>query len=180
MICLEANFLTWSQPRCLRPSRLVLSDASHVGNARLPFWCVLQFAPDSASFVLSFALDVPSRSLPFRSTPTYAVSSHVDAIAPSYQKIYNWLITRCVLSLLYHFRRIDGAHTNARIPRVGGLNFNPFVFPVFGVRLGVYVLLITSFFSTPFVVVNCTPDWLPRYSIASVFLFILCLILRID
>lgn len=41
----------------------------------LPFSCILQFAPDSASFVLSFALDVPSRSIPFPSSPTYPFSS---------------------------------------------------------------------------------------------------------
>jgi hypothetical protein len=41
----------------------------------LPFSCILQFAPDSASFVLSFALDVPSRSIPFPSSPTYPLSS---------------------------------------------------------------------------------------------------------
>ena len=47
------------QPRCLRPSHLVLCNTSHVGNASLPFSCVLQFTSDSASLVLSFALDVP-------------------------------------------------------------------------------------------------------------------------
>ncbi len=57
VICLEANFLTWS------------------GNASLPFSCVLQFTSDSASLVLSFALDVPLRTPPFPSTSTYALSS---------------------------------------------------------------------------------------------------------
>ena len=41
----------------------------------MPFSCVLQFAPDSASFVLSFALVVPSRSIPLPSSPTYPFSS---------------------------------------------------------------------------------------------------------
>jgi hypothetical protein len=63
------------QPRCLRPSHLVLCNASHVGNASLPFSCVLQFTSDSASLVLSFALDVPLRTPPFPSTSTYAFSS---------------------------------------------------------------------------------------------------------
>jgi len=41
----------------------------------LPFSCVLQFTSDSASLVLSFALDVPLRTPPFPSTSTYALSS---------------------------------------------------------------------------------------------------------
>jgi hypothetical protein len=118
------------QPRCLRPSRLVLSDASHVGNASLPFWCVLQFAPDSASFVLSFALDVPSRSPPFRPTPTYAVSPHVDAIAPSCQKTYNWFITRCVLSLLSLQTDRYGVHQRS-YPPSRWLKFHPLRLPRF-------------------------------------------------
>jgi hypothetical protein len=41
----------------------------------LPFSCLLQSAPDSASFVLSFALDVPSHNIPFPSSPAYHLSS---------------------------------------------------------------------------------------------------------
>jgi hypothetical protein len=44
---------------------LVLCTSSHVGNARLPFSCVLQFTPDSASLILSFCSPHPLRSLSF-------------------------------------------------------------------------------------------------------------------
>ena len=76
--CLEANFLTWSMHLVVfGPSHFVLCNSSHVGNASLPLSCVLQFTSDAASLVLSFALDVPLRIVPFPSLPpqTYPPSS---------------------------------------------------------------------------------------------------------
>jgi hypothetical protein len=56
----------------LEPSNLVVFghliwscvNTSHVGNASLPFSCVLQFTSDSASLVRSFARNILTRLLP--------------------------------------------------------------------------------------------------------------------
>ena len=151
----------------------------------MPFSCVLQFAPDSASFVLSFALDVPSRSLPFPLSPIYAVSSPCRRNRPLLPGNLQLALHKvCTCSFLYHFKRTDGAHWDVCTPRVGGLNFTPFVFLVFGIRSGMYAPVTTSFFEQLFVVlflVNCTLDCVPRYSIPSSFsLFNLSLILLVD
>lgn len=125
--------------------------------------------PTPLLFVLSFALDVLSRSLPFPSSTTYPVPSHVDAIAPSYQETHNRLFTRCV-SLSSLSLQVDRWRAGMLVPPSSCLNFTPFVFPVSGVRLGLYAPL-TFFFQHLFFIVlfsvNCTQDWLSRYSIAS-------------
>jgi hypothetical protein len=136
----------------------------------LPFSCILQFAPDSASFVLSFALDVPSPTFP--SLPPQLTTSlpHVDPIASSYQKVYNWLFTRCVFVSFYHIEWIDGAHGNVCVPRVSGSNF---AFSSSRVLEYVWSCIHPwplSFFTTLFLLVlflvKCTWTRLPRYSIA--------------
>ena len=61
----------------------------------LPFSCILQFAPDSLlSFYLLLSTSPPAAfpSLPLQLTLSLL---HVDAIAPSCEKVYNWPFTRC-------------------------------------------------------------------------------------
>jgi hypothetical protein len=68
----------------------------------LPFSCILQFAPDSASFALSFALDVPSRSIPFPSPPTYPLSSpcrHNRPLLPESLQLALHKVCTCLLSI---------------------------------------------------------------------------------
>ena len=107
----------------------------------LPFSCVLQFAPDSASFVLSFALDVPSRSpqhsLPFHpNLPTlFPMStqspplSRKSTTGPS-QGVH-------LFSSLSH--RMDRWRARERLrPHSLWLEFHSFVLLVVGVRLSLY------------------------------------------
>jgi hypothetical protein len=71
----------------------------------LPFSCILQFAPDSASFVLSFALDVPSRSIPFPSSPTYPLSSPCRRnrpLLPESLQLALHKVCTCLLSITLH------------------------------------------------------------------------------
>ena len=97
VICLEANFLTWCPTTSLSSAiSSGLCNISHVGNASLPFSCVLQFSSDPASLVRSFALDVLPSPPPFPPPLTH-LPHNVDAIASSYQKTYEWLFTRCAL-----------------------------------------------------------------------------------
>lgn len=102
----------------------------------LPFSCILQFAPDSASFALSFALDVPSRSIPFPSSPTNPLSSPCRRNCPLLPERLQLALHK-VCTCLYHIEWIDGAHGNVCFPRVSG-SFHPLVFPAVGVRLGLY------------------------------------------
>jgi hypothetical protein len=133
------------QPRCLRPSRLVLCDASHVETRVLPFSCILQFAPDSASFVLSFALDVPPRNIPFPSSPTYLLSSPCRRnrlLTESLQLAPPKVCTRLFSITLNG----SMARTEHLCPQSLWLEFRPLVFPAVGVRLGLYVPVVSSFF----------------------------------
>jgi hypothetical protein len=123
VICLEANFLTWCPTTSLSSAiSSGLCNISHVGNASLPFSCVLQFSSDPASLVRSFALDVLLRLLPshhhLRTSLTMSTQSPPLTRKPtsgSSQGVHS--------SLLYHLQWIDGAHGNVCVPSAGGLDF---------------------------------------------------------
>jgi hypothetical protein len=115
----------------------------------LPFSCILQFAPDSASFALSFALDVPSRSIPFlpKLPSLFPMSTQSP---PLTRKSTTGSSQGVHLSPLYHIEWIDGTHGNVCVPRVSGSNFTLSCFPAVGVRLGLYAPIATFFFSNLF------------------------------
>jgi hypothetical protein len=146
VICLEANFHTWFQPRCLRPSRLVLCDASHVGNARLPFSCILQFAPDSASFVLSFALDIPSRSIPFPSSPAYPLSSPCRRNRPLLPESLQLALHKVCTCLLFITLNGSMARTGTSVSPVSLSRISSSRLPSCWVRLSLYARIPASFF----------------------------------
>jgi hypothetical protein len=141
-----------------------LCNASHVGNASLPFSCVLQFTSDSASLVLSFALDVPLRTPPFPSTSTYALSSRCrrnrHRLAENPQLALH-KVCASLFSITY-----DGSMVAQKCSclLIWSFKFCPFFSPVFRM---LYAPLTTSFLNRHFfhytpLLVHCPQDWLPR------------------
>jgi hypothetical protein len=88
------------------------------------------------SFYLLLSTSPPAASPPLPPQLTLSLP-HVDAIAPSYQKGYNWLFTRCapVPSITLNGSM---ARRGRLCPQSLWLEFHPLVFPAVGVRLGLY------------------------------------------
>lgn len=163
VISLEANFLTWvvSQPRCFRPSRLVLCNRSHVGNARLLFSCVLQFTSDSASLVPHFALGVPLRILPFSYSQTYASCPSCRRNRPLLAENPQPVLHKVCISLFPAAYNESMARAETLVSSKLRFKSHSFVFTPSRVRLGGYIsfstILFKSFF--PYSIVHRT---LPR------------------
>ena len=107
MTCLEANFHTWWAATSLPSAIFILSCVT-------PATLETRVCHSRAYFnshptpLLPFYLLLLDLLVPFPSTTTYALSSHVDAIAPTYQNAYKRFITRCVPPLFFVSLWIDG------------------------------------------------------------------------
>ena len=118
---------------------LVLCDSSHVGNARLPFSCVLQFTPDSASFVYLLLTSSSSFHYHLRILP------HVDAIAPSHQNVHKRFITRSVPLFPPLSRILDRWHTETcRVFSYSGFDLNHFPFYACAIALSLSTIFSIS------------------------------------
>lgn len=130
-----------------------LCDASHVGNASLPFSCILQFAPDSASFVLSFALDVPSRSIPFPSSPTYPLSSPCRRNRPLLPESLQLALHKVCACLLFITLNGSMARTGTSVSPESLARISPSRLPSCWGTIGlVCTHTLFLFFSNPFLV----------------------------
>ncbi len=138
------------QPRCLRPSRLVLCDASHVGNASFAILVCTSIRTRLRFFLSIFCSrrPLPQHSLPFLPIlPTlFPMSTQSPPVA---RKSTTGSSQGVHISLLYHIGWVDGAHGNVCVPRVSGSN-SAFRLPCCWGTIGLVCTHSRSPFSNPF------------------------------